>query len=102
MDQPQQFQPPAAYVTIAPPPTTDGYQQAAQTNPPAPQNRNKRRGIRTTGFIQVFCGLASIIFGTVVLLVVFGVVKERNVHFGHVIFGIVSWPLWSGLVCRNL
>ncbi|XP_072037988.1 uncharacterized protein [Amphiura filiformis] len=72
------------------------YQIPANYEPP--RSRYKEVAGQITGYMQIFCGVASLIFGVVALLVLFGVVRDPQVTYNHVIFGVVSWPIWSGTI----
>ena len=104
---PQQHQQPAlpsavpqqpAFITVQPP------VGAYSSGPPAPQQqqapslRYNQKGGRITGWLQILSGVASVVFGLCALLALFGVIHDPYLHFGHVIFGILCWPIWSGLV----
>ena len=104
---PQQHQQPAlpsavpqqpAFITVQPP------VGAYSSGPPAPQQqqapslRYNQKGGRITGWLQILSGLASVVFGLCALLILFRVIRDPYVNFSHVIFGIICWPIWSGLV----
>ncbi|XP_072037986.1 membrane-spanning 4-domains subfamily A member 4A-like [Amphiura filiformis] len=91
--QQQQQQQLGPVVTMTPP--VASYQMPVNE---LPRNRYKEAAGRITGYMQIFCGVASIIFGVVTLLALFGIVHDPQLHLGHVIFGIVCWPIWSGII----
>ncbi|XP_072037990.1 uncharacterized protein [Amphiura filiformis] len=90
--QPQQQHQQGAVVTMTPP--VASYQMPA--NEP-PRNRYKETAGRITGYIQIFCGVASIIFGVVTLLALLGIVHDPMWHRIPV-FSLVCWPVWSGII----
>ena len=90
MDQQQQ----QVGIVMAPPVP---YQTPPTVNEP-PRNRYKEHAGRTTGKIQIFCGLTSMAFGVVALLALFGIVPDGSFYWDGVVFAVVAWPIWGGVV----
>lgn len=82
--------------------TTSPPMAQAVAPPPTTRSNYNETGGRVTGWIQIICGVASIVFGTCMWLVITGVIVDPSLGFGHLFvffwFGWLSVPIWCGVI----
>ena len=60
-------------------------------------SKKKETGCRWTGWIQIVCGVISLLFGvSITTLTVFEKIPETRLAEANIPFEIVSWPIWGG------